>query len=281
LKTSDFQWPVGKKMVLSFTFDDACFSQIDSGISLFDKYGVKATFYVSLWRLEPRLDVWKKAIANGHEIGNHTYRHPCTVNHDFIKGNSLKRYTILRMNMELYSENEVIKEILGFYPVSFAYPCGQTFIGKGLNTKSYVPLVSAMFESGHLYGEGLTNPAFCDMAQLPAENLDGKSFNQIKELIETAKSTDKWLFLAGHEINGGGNGASFKSTIDAICKYAVDPTNGIWIDNIHNIASYVKEKRGDGPFVQRPGLKNPIHSIYSKLWSKYYLHNFKSLNHKN
>ena len=32
-----FQWPNGKKMGLSLTFDDACLSQVDKGIPLLDK----------------------------------------------------------------------------------------------------------------------------------------------------------------------------------------------------------------------------------------------------
>jgi hypothetical protein len=28
-----------------------------------------------------------------------------------------------------------------------------------------------------------------------------------------------------------------------LCKYAADPANGIWIDNVHNIASFIKQKR--------------------------------------
>ena len=98
---SDFHWPEGKKMALSFTFDDAYYSQIDSGIPLFDKYGIKATFFVSVWRLGTKTGGLGKAIANGHEIGNHTYNHPCSVNHDFITGNSLEEYTPPRMNFEL------------------------------------------------------------------------------------------------------------------------------------------------------------------------------------
>ena len=99
-----------------------------------------------------------------------------------------------------------------------------------------------MFESGRLYGEGMTNPVYCDMSQLPAEQLDGKSFNEIKELIKMAESTGNWLILAGHEIGEGENETSSLSTLEAICKYSMDPSNGIWIDNIHNIASYVEEK---------------------------------------
>lgn len=273
--TSSFQWPEGKKMALSFTFDDACYSQIDSGVPLFDKYGINATFYVSLGRLAPRQDAWKKAISQGHEIGNHTYNHPCSGNYDFIAGNALEDYTLPRMKYELYSANEYIKEMLGITPVSFAYPCGNTFTGKGINMQSYVPLIFEMFESGRLYEGGKANPVISDMAQLPAEKLDGRSFNEIKELIETATSKGSWLILAGHEIGEGENETSSLSTIEAICNYSLDPSNGIWVDNIHNIASYLREKRGDQPFVQMSDNRNPAQKTYSKLWSKYYV--FKSL----
>lgn len=272
--TSCFQWPEGKKMALSFTFDDAYYSQIDSGVPLFDKYGIKATFYVSVWRLAQRQEAWGKAISQGHEIGNHTYNHPCSGNYDFITGNALEDYSIPMMKFELYAANEYIKEMLGVYPVSFAYPCGETFTGKGINTQSYVPFISVMFESGRLYEGGMANPVICDMAQLPAEKLDGRSFNEIIELIETAKSKGSWLILVGHEIGEGENETSSLSTIEAICNYSIDPSSGIWVDNIHNIASYVREKRRDKPFVQMPDYKNPAQKIFSKLWSKYYV--FKS-----
>lgn len=270
--TSSLEWPEGKKMALSFTFDDAYYSQIDGGVPLFDKYGIKATFYVSVWRLAPRQDAWKKAISHGHEIGNHTYNHPCSDNYDFITGNSLEEYTLERMRFELYAANEYIKDMLGIYPVSFAYPCGDTFIGKGENTQSYVPLISVMFESGRLYGENIVHPALCDMAQLPAEKLDGRSFNEIQKLIEKAKTKGNWLILTGHDIGEGESEKSSFSTIEAICKYSSDPSNGIWVDNVHNIASYIRENRGDDPFVQMPDNKNPAQKTFSKLLSKYYAH---------
>ena len=57
---SVFQWPEGKKMALSLTFDDARLSQPDLGIPLLDKYGIKATFYVSPDNMIQRVDAWKK-----------------------------------------------------------------------------------------------------------------------------------------------------------------------------------------------------------------------------
>jgi peptidoglycan/xylan/chitin deacetylase (PgdA/CDA1 family) len=250
---ADFKWPEGKTMALSLTFDDARLTQIDKGIPLLNKYGVKATFYVSPGSMEQRIDGWKDAITNGHDIGNHTLVHPCTGNFAWSRDKALEDYTIQEMREELDSASRIIYRQLGIMPVSFAFPCGQTFIGKGLSTRSYVPLVAASFESGRGWlDEGPNDPAFCDLSQLTGMELDGKSFEQIKALIESAKSKGLWLVLAGHEMNNEGVQTSLLSTIEAICRYASDPANGIWIDNIHNIASYVKEKRGEAAFAAIP-----------------------------
>ena len=63
-----FKWPEEKQVALSLSFDDARQSQVDVGTKLFDKYGVKATFYVVPDAMMPRLDGWKQAVDNGHEI---------------------------------------------------------------------------------------------------------------------------------------------------------------------------------------------------------------------
>lgn len=254
----EFKWPEGKKMAISLTFDDARFSQPDKGIPLLDKYGVKATFYLSPGNIAQKLDGWRKAVISGHEIGNHSLTHPCTGNFDWSRGNALEDFTIQGMSMNLDSANKLIKTELGIQPVSFAFPCGQKFIGRGSNTKSYIPVISTIFETGRGWlDEAPNDPSFCDMSQLTGMELDGKSFDQVKRIIESAKRTGKWLILAGHEMNEGGDQTSLLSTIEAICKYALDPSNGIWIDNVHNIASYVKEKRGEAPFAETTPYKNP------------------------
>ncbi|HNR41363.1 MAG TPA: polysaccharide deacetylase family protein [Bacteroidales bacterium] len=245
LDKPDFQWPEGKKMALSLTFDDARLSQVDKGIPLLDRYDVKATFYVSISNMIQRLDGWKQAIRNGHDIGNHSLLHPCTINYGWPQEAALENYTLQRMTKELDSASVMINNILGIRPHSFAFPCGQTFVGRGVNLKSYVPLVASMFESGRLWlSEGPNDPVFCDMAQLTGMELDGKSFGQIKSLIESASIKGQWLILAGHEMDEQGRQTSLLETIEAICKYASDPANGIWIDNVHNIAAYIKSKRG-------------------------------------
>ncbi len=219
-----FPWPEGKKMALSLTFDDARLSQIDTGIPLLDKYGVKATFYISPGSLLKRTEGWKQAVVNGHDIGNHSVYHPCSGNFAWSREKALEEYSLQKMRTELDSASRFINEMLGVKPVSFAYPCGQTFIGRGAGAQSYVPLVASMFESGRGWlNEAPNDPWFCDLAQMNASELDGKSFEQILTLIETAKANGHWLILAGHEMNDEGRQTSLLKTIEALCKYAADP----------------------------------------------------------
>lgn len=239
-----FKWPEGKKMALSLTFDDARLSQVEKGIPLLDNYSVKATFYISPGNFLQKLNEWKLASSNGHDIGNHSVFHPCTGNFAWSRKNALEDYTIETMAIELDSANRFIDTILGKKPVSFAYPCGQTFVGRGSNTRSYVPLIAEMFETGRCWlNEGPNDPAFCDLAQLTGMELDGKSFVAIKGLIENVKKAGGWLILAGHEMDNGGFQTSLLPTIEELCRYATDPADSIWIDNVHNIADYVKKER--------------------------------------
>ena len=162
-----FDWPDGKRVAVSLTFDDARLSQADVGIPILDRYGVKATFYVSTPRLEERLAAWKEAVAAGHEIGNHSMRHPCTGNFPWSRDKALEDYTLSEMASELDQASTEIERLLGVRPVSFAYPCGQTYVGRGENVRSYVPLVARRFLTGRGWrDEGANDPAFCDLAQL-------------------------------------------------------------------------------------------------------------------
>jgi len=241
----DFRWPQGKRAAISLTFDDARHTQITNGIPLLDEYGVKATFYVSLNRLEQDADAWKAAAANGHEIGNHTLTHPCSGNFTFINDDrALEAYTLDRMSAEIVESNAAIERLLDVSPVSFAYPCGQKYVGRGRNLKSYVPLVAEHFLSGRGWmDEWANDPAYCDMAQLMAMEVDGKSFEQIKELIDRRLADGGWLVLAGHEISDQGRQTTQMATLRALCEYAQDPANGLWLDTVEAVTRHIQKQR--------------------------------------
>lgn len=242
---SPFKWPDGKRVALSLSFDDARASQVEGGTALLDRLGVKATFYVVPSSVEKKLDGWKKAVASGHEIANHSLNHPCSGNFAWARSKALEDYTLDKMQRELSDANRRIKELLGVTPESFAYPCGQTFVGRGLDTRSYVPIATSLFVTARGWlDEAPNDPAYVDFAQLTGIESDGKDFEQILPIIETAKKTGLWVVLAGHEMNKDGAQTTRLTMLEKICAYAKDPANGVWIAPVGTVAKYVREQRG-------------------------------------
>ncbi|MEN5486854.1 hypothetical protein ABEK22_29470, partial [Klebsiella pneumoniae] len=76
----------------------------------------------------------------------------------------------------------------------FAYPCGNTFVGRGINTKSYVPIIAKHFDTGRTWlDETANNPNFTDFAQLTGLRIDGMSFDEITTMLEQLRGNNSWL----------------------------------------------------------------------------------------
>ncbi|MBI2194553.1 MAG: polysaccharide deacetylase family protein [Planctomycetes bacterium] len=244
MSTPSFQWPDGRRVAVSLSFDDARLSQVDRGLPILDAHGVKATFYVSFSSLEKRLEGWRRAAASGHEIGNHTVTHPCSGNFRFARSNALEDYTLERMEKELTDASDRIERLLGVRPRTFAYPCGQKFVGRGENVRSYVPLIARHFVVGRGFlDETHNSPVWSDLAQATGVEFDGTSFEKLQARIDQAAGDGGWLILAGHEIGDDGRQTVLASTLDALCRHARQPSSGIWLDTVAAIGSYVLARR--------------------------------------
>jgi peptidoglycan-N-acetylglucosamine deacetylase len=243
-QTQTFKWPGGKRMAISLTFDDARGSQATKGAPLLDEFDVKGTFYLVPSAAKGQLEGWKKAVAKGHEMGNHSMNHSCSGNFVWSRKSALENYTLDKMRAELLEANKQIKAMLGVEPESYAYPCGHTFIGRGKTTQSFVPLVSELFASGRGWlDEAPVDPTYCDMAQLTGMEMDGKDFEQILPIIEEARKSGQWLVLAGHETADTGPQTTRLSMLRKLCEYAKNPANGIWIAPVGEVARHVKASR--------------------------------------
>jgi peptidoglycan/xylan/chitin deacetylase (PgdA/CDA1 family) len=239
-----FHWPNGNQAAISLTFDDARLSQVDTGIGFLARYNIKATFFVVPAALEERLEGWRKAVMQGHEIGNHSMHHPCTGNFLWSRNNALENYTLSKMRDELLECNKRIKELLGITPEVFAYPCGQKFVGRDTGTKSYVPLVAKMFVLGRGWkDEAMVDPLFSDFSQVGGIEMDGKNFDEILPLIEDAKKNGQWLILAGHEIGETGMQTTRLAMLKQLIEYAKDPQNKIWIAPAGTVSKFIIKER--------------------------------------
>ena len=243
-QTPAVTWPGGAKMALSLSFDDGRASQVTDGLPVFERHGAKVTLFVVPSAIEPRLEGWKRAVAAGHEIGNHSLTHSCSGNFPFSRQKALEDHSLARMRAELIEANQRITALLGVTPRTFAYPCGQTFVGRGRQTQSYVPLVAELFIVGRGWlGESSNDPAFVDLAQTLGVEMDGKDFAQMLPVLDEARSRGAWLVLAGHDIGAGGRQTTRVAMLDELFAYVKNPANGIWLATVADAADHITKRQ--------------------------------------
>jgi peptidoglycan/xylan/chitin deacetylase (PgdA/CDA1 family) len=244
LAQSTFVWPAGKRVAVSLSFDDARASQVLMGLDLFARHAARVTFYVNPRSMEKNLDGWKRAVKEGHEIGNHSLSHPCSGNFPWSRKNSLEEYTAAKLEADIDASGREIERLLGVKATTFAYPCGSKFIGRGVRTQSTVPMVARRFLAGRGFrDEGANDPTYCDLAQIFGVDSDGMTIEGMKDAIRRTGETGGWLVLAGHEIGQPGRQATESAVLDQFLAYAQDPANGIWLDTVQTIARYVEKRR--------------------------------------
>ncbi|MDX2267053.1 MAG: polysaccharide deacetylase family protein [Bryobacter sp.] len=239
-------WPEGKRAALSLSFDDARPSQIDTGLALFRQLKLPATWYVLPGNLQKQVTGWREMLALGNqEIGNHSSTHPCTANYR-IGDRALEEMTLADMAANLDRASDAIRSITGVTPRSFAYPCGQKFVGRGARAASYIPLVAERFTSGRGYLDEMGNlPLRCDFAQLLAFGCDDLSFSAMRTLLEKARDSGRWVIFAGHEIGARKFQTTDTEALRELADWLLDPANGYWIDTVGNVTRHLRARRGE------------------------------------
>jgi peptidoglycan/xylan/chitin deacetylase (PgdA/CDA1 family) len=236
-----FCWPGNKRAAVSLTWDDARPSQVDVGVPILDRFGIKGTFYVLPRNMKARVSKWRRAAGNGHEIGNHSLNHPCTGNFDWqTRETMLESYTLARMEKELLEANRVLHVALGVEPTSYAYCCGQNFVGRGTHLRSYVPLVAKLFAVGQAgFSETYANPAICDLAQVPSIKFDNKAFGDLRETVDAAAADGSWLILMGHEVGDiRAKQTTSAGALRQLCSY-LNRRPDIWVDTVTAVGRHV------------------------------------------
>jgi len=227
-------WPGGAQAALSLSWDDGRSSQVDHALPVLEEFGVRGTFYVLPSAIDQRLDSWRRSSAAGHEIGNHTVRHPCAANHAWVHPeNALENYTLARMEAEILEANAALEERIGVRPQTFAYCCRETFVGRGAEVASYVPVVARHFVVGRLAAsDGCNIPGRFDLAQTWSTTMDNQPAARMCAQVDAAVARGGWLIFNGHELAPE---AAFQTTsteaLRDVLRYARN-LPGLWIDTV-------------------------------------------------
>jgi hypothetical protein len=233
------RWPDGSSAALSLSFDDARPSQLSRGLDVLERLDVRATFFVLPAIVRRDRKGWRAIVERGHEVGNHSLRHPCTGSLRSSPKGALEQLTVAEIEADLEEANRKLEDLLGATPRVFAYPCGQTFVGRGMGTRSYVPVVARKFLVGRTFNDRWANaPLRCDLAQVAAINSDATPIEGLRPYLDAALLEGSWVVLGGHEIDDVGREATMPATLEAVVAWC--RSEGVRIGTVGAIGSTVE-----------------------------------------
>ncbi|MDX6552934.1 MAG: peptidoglycan-N-acetylglucosamine deacetylase, partial [Gaiellales bacterium] len=96
--------------LVALTFDDGPSPQTPPILDLLAEHGGRGTFFVLGESVEGREEILARTIAEGHEVGNHTFSHP---------------HAMQRTDDELAHDIARCQRLLGHAPVLFRPPYGE------------------------------------------------------------------------------------------------------------------------------------------------------------
>ncbi|MFC9909786.1 polysaccharide deacetylase family protein [Streptomyces sp. NPDC127197] len=235
-------FPAGTAVAVSLSFDDARESQLH-GVRILDEHGIRASFYVLPSGIAAAPDRWSSVASAGHEIGNHTTTHPCSANYEFSRTNALENRTLDEIAADIDRAGQVIEDLLGVRPKTFAYPCGQSFIGRGSRRQSYVPLVAHRFMAGRGYGGETGNmPDVCDLAHLDAYVIDGLDVDALMSLVDRGTARGEWVIMAGHDIGDRAPQTVRARDLQEFCR-RLARDDRVWVAPVVEVAEQVLATR--------------------------------------
>jgi peptidoglycan/xylan/chitin deacetylase (PgdA/CDA1 family) len=233
-----FAWPDGQKMAISLSYDDALDSQLDNAIPALNKYGLVASFYLTLSSstVRHRLKEWRAAAAQGHELGNHTIFHPCSAalpDRDWVPSHyNIDDYVIQEIVDEVTVANSFLHAIDGRSERTLTAPCGDIVV----SGENYIPAVRGLFVA--VKGFESHDKTFANWW-----GAVGVSGSELIDRIEAEAASGTRLFnIIFHGI--GGDYLTVPSEAhDRLLKYLVDNRETYWVDSYINIMKYAAGNR--------------------------------------
>lgn len=198
---------------VSFTFDDGNSSQI-SNYNQLNATGAKVTFFLVTGWTSASNGIWKTAVSNGHEIGNHTKSHSSSGNQS-----------------DLQAAEDWIKSNLGVTATTMAAPNGD---GSWASVAPSILIANRGVSNG-LVGPRDSTDAFRLPAYLPPT---GASSSAMDSEVNAAKSANKWKIFCVHGFTGDGSAYQPVDATAMTTTMSNAVKNGLWADTMGNVAAY-------------------------------------------
>lgn len=240
-------WPGQRRGAITLTFDDSVVSHLDNAAPILDRYGFRGTFYVlpgpdSLF--EQHIDRWRKVYEAGHELGNHTVSHPCSRKHPFTAADrALEGWTLERICDDIDQATRRLGQLFtGAVSTTFAYPCGESFVGEGPSFASYVPEVARRFVAARGVTWAINDPVDCDLHHLASWVVHDTGAEELIALVQETVAAGGWGVFCFHGIGGDHLSVSVEA-LEGLLRYLREHEAEIWVDTVASIGTYLSTIR--------------------------------------
>jgi peptidoglycan/xylan/chitin deacetylase (PgdA/CDA1 family) len=236
-----FDWPGAARAAVSLTYDDAVPTQRLAAGEL-ERFGLRGTFFLTgtAADLGTKREAWRRVLGAGHELASHTMYHPCDGSHEWVpRGYTTQDYDLPRMSAELDETIELLASLGASAPYTFAYPCGETRIGKA--GESYVGLVAERFLAARGVEPRIADPRRDPLTLVPAHD-GAKSCDELIALVEGAAAEGGWLVLLFHGV-GGDHMAVERDVHTALADHLARNRSRIWTERFGAVAAHVRAWR--------------------------------------
>ena len=223
----------GHTAAVSLTFDDARPIHLDLAVQELNKRHLQATFFVVVSKLT-RIDDWRKAQSQGHEIGNHS------ISHEHPGGLTKETEETQVEDAKKFLDSNFKSDV-----VVFAYPYSEISPGVLYWVKRY------NFAARGWRGDGdllyVTSTAEPDWFNLPSQPTFTKYDRTVyKSWVEKAMSMQAWTTLQIHGIGDPSTG--FEPIPTDTFRYLLDylkeeQAKGLWVAPFGEVAAYLRAQK--------------------------------------
>ncbi|HEY4764640.1 MAG TPA: polysaccharide deacetylase family protein [Candidatus Sulfotelmatobacter sp.] len=223
----------GHSAAVSLTFDDARPVHLDVVVPELNKRHLNATFFVIVSKLT-RLDDWRRAQAQGHEIGNHsvTHQHPAELN----QGSE---------ELEVEDAKKFLDSNFKSDVTIFAYPYCELSSGLLFWVKRYDFAARGWQGDGEsAYVTSDTQPDWYNLPSQPAyTRYDATVY---RSWIDKAFAMHAWTTLQIHGIGDPSTGFepipvdTFRSLLDDL---KAQESRGLWVAPFGTVAAYLRAQK--------------------------------------
>ncbi|QEY19207.1 polysaccharide deacetylase [Cellvibrio sp. KY-GH-1] len=240
-----FKWPNGAKAAVNLAYDDALDSQLDNAIPTLNKYKLKGTFYLNVVSptLNTRLEEWRKAAKEGHELGNHSIFHQCSKSspgRDWVAADrDLDKVSVTQMQDQVKVTNSFLHAIDGKTERTYTPPC----IDLNAGGANYVDGLKSEFVAFKAMGGGVTpDMKTLDPYRVGVDFPNNVTGAQLIAIVKDAAAKGTMANFTFHGV-GGDHLVTSKEAHDELLKYLADNKDIYWTDTFVNIMKYVKEQQ--------------------------------------